>query len=144
MNEDVLKMINTLHARLKDVQRAVDALDAEHPEFAQKLDKVDDQVYAIQLEVEKLVPASTEAAESSAGESGETVSDDSGEPAGVAAKESNAEEDESEDKPILSDEMKDNLKDAGRALGGILKDSREVVSELSGTVKDIKGVFKIK
>jgi methyl-accepting chemotaxis protein len=144
MNEDVLKMINTLHARLKDVQLAVDALDAEHPEFAQKLDKVDDQVYAIQLEVEKLVPASTEAAESSAGESGETVSDDSGEPAGVAAKESNAEEDESEDKPILSDEMKDNLKDAGRALGGILKDSREVVSELSGTVKDIKGVFKIK
>jgi methyl-accepting chemotaxis protein len=144
MNEDVLKMINTLHARLKDVQLAVDALDAEHPEFAQKLDKVDDQVYAIQLEVEKLVPASTEAVESSAGESGETVSDDSGEPAGVAAKESNAEEDESEDKPILSDEMKDNLKDAGRALGGILKDSREVVSELSGTVKDIKGVFKIK
>ena len=144
MNEDVLKMINTLHARLKDVQLAVDALDAEHPEFAQKLDKVDDQVYAIQLEVEKLVPASTEAAESSAGESGETVPVDSGEPAGVAAKESDAEEDESEDKPILSDEMKDNLKDAGRALGGILKDSREVVSELSGTVKDIKGVFKIK
>ena len=144
MNEDVLKMINTLHARLKDVQLAVDALDAEHPEFAQKLDKVDDQVYAIQLEVEKLAPASTEATESSTGESGETVSDDSSEPAGVAAKESKAEKDESEDKPILSDEMKDNLKDAGRALGGILKDSREVVSELSGTVKDIKGVFKIK
>lgn len=144
MNEDVLKMINTLHARLKDVQLAVDALNAEHPEFAQKLDKVDDQVYAIQLEVEKLAPASTEAAESSAGESGENVSVDSSEPAGVAAKESNAEKDESEDKPILSDEMKDNLKDAGRALGGILKDSREVVSELSGTVKDIKGVFKIK
>ena len=48
------------------------------------------------------------------------------------------------DKPLISDEMKDNLKDAGRALGGILKDSKDVVSELSGTVNDLKSVFKFK
>ena len=62
------------------------------------------------------------------------------EPVGAAA-EAAAEDG---DKPLISDEMKDNLKDAGRALGGILKESKDVVSELSGTVNDLKSVFKFK
>ncbi len=139
MNEDVLKMINTLHARLKDVEVAVGSLETEQPQFVQKLDKVDDQVYAIQCEIEKLAAAGTSA------ESAEAANADGAEAqaaqAGDQAASSSAGE---EDKPLLSDDMKDNLKDAGRALGGILKDSREVVSELSGTVKDIKGAFKLK
>ncbi len=169
MNEQVLKMINTLHARLDDVEAVVRALPSEQPQFATQLDKVDDKVYLIQCEMQKLVPASTEespsqpAGDSSVAEqdsssasasdstdrsqaSAETGADD--QPQAVddveavgSSKDDGAEE---EGKPLISDEMKDNLKDAGRTLGGILKDSKDVVSELSGTVNDLKSVFKFK
>ena len=60
MNEQVLKMINTLHARLDDVEAAVRALPSDQPQFAKQLDKVDDKVYLIQCEIQKLIPASAE------------------------------------------------------------------------------------
>ena len=183
MNEEVLNMVRTLHARLDDVEAAVRALPTDEPQFAQQLDKVDDKVYLIQCEIQKLVPepaqtsaeqqsdqpadpekgqadvnaaATTEEGEPSASaataaqkkESASTAAASEGsgqpvddvEPVGATA-ESATEED---DKPLISDEMKDNLKDAGRALGGILKESKDVVSELSGTVNDLKSVFKFK
>ena len=37
--------------------------------------------------------------------------------------------------------MKENLSDAWRAIGSVLRDGKEVVSELSGTVGEIKDVF---
>ena len=40
MNEEVLKMIDTLHARLDDVREAVESLPKEAPQYAEKLDKV--------------------------------------------------------------------------------------------------------
>ncbi len=176
MNEQVLKMIGTLHARLNDVEAAVRALPSDQPQFAQQLDKVDDKVYLIQCEIEKLVPASApveqpaegsaaagiaqadapaaaehgeDSAAASAGGEGTspvTASAESGDDVDDvetvgASKKADGEEDE---KPFISDEMKDNLKDAGRALGGILKESKGVVSELSGTVNDLKSVFKFK
>lgn len=181
MNEQVLKMISTLHARLDDVEAAVRALPSDQPQFAQQLDKVDDKVYLIQCEIEKLVPAEAvndqpaqptegnaataspaeQAGTSASAEQGEdhAAASASGEGASPAAASAESVDDvddvetvgaskkadgEEDEKPFISDEMKDNLKDAGRALGGILKESKGVVSELSGTVNDLKSVFKFK
>ena len=177
MNEQVLKMIDTLHARLDDVEAVVKALPFDQPQFAKQLDKVDDRIYLIQCEIEKLIPASAnEQISESAGENpvseqadnsvhtadqggtpgtdptaqdGASSATGSDHPAQSiddveAVGTSKDDESEEEGKPLISDEMKDNLKDAGRTLGGILKDSKDVVSELSGTVNDLKSVFKFK
>ena len=52
--------------------------------------------------------------------------------------------DEEDHKSFLSDEMKENMKEGARALNGIYKDGKEVVSELSDAMADIKSVFDIK
>ena len=132
MNEDVYKMIDTLHARLDDV-RAADGLESEAPDFAKRLDKVDDSLYLIQLAIEKFEGSESEggATESSKPDSAEGQSEEGGSSSG-------------EEKGILSDEMKDNLKDAGKTMAGIYRDGKEVVSELSGTMNEIKGLFKFK
>lgn len=183
MNEEVLNMVRTLHARLDDVEAAVRALPTDEPQFAQQLDKVDDKVYLIQCEIQKLVPEAAQAsaeqqsdqpADPEQGKAGANASAtaEGGEPSTSAATAAQKKESastaaasegseqpvddvepvgataegatEDDDKPLISDEMKDNLKDAGRALGGILKESKDVVSELSGTVNDLKSVFKFK
>ena len=53
MNEDIYQMIDTLHARLDDVRAAVDSLESDAPGFAQRLDKLDDSLYLLQLDLEK-------------------------------------------------------------------------------------------
>lgn len=131
MNEDIYKMIDTLHARLDDVRASVDSLESEAPDFAKQLDKVDDSLYLIQLSIEKFD-----------GAEGQCDADDA-ESGDSKAKSDNESSDEGE-KGILSDEMKDNLKDAGKTMAGIYRDGKEVVSELSGTMNEIKGLFKFK
>lgn len=133
MNEDVYKMIDTLHARLDDVRAAVDTLQDAAPEYAKRLDKVDDSLYLIQRDIEKHVASSGESDGSGSG------SDDE-----VEETEKPGEASSKEEKSFLSDEMKDNLKDAGKTMAGIYRDGKEVVSELSGTMNEIKGLFKFK
>ncbi|MED9872599.1 MAG: hypothetical protein U0K14_01620, partial [Eggerthellaceae bacterium] len=58
MNEDVYKMIDTLHARLDDVRGAVESLHCEAVGYAEKLDKIDDKLYLLQCEIEKLAASS--------------------------------------------------------------------------------------
>lgn len=60
-----------------------------------------------------------------------------------ASKASVSESDE-DSEGFLSDKAKDNLKDAGKTMAGIYRDGKEVVSELSGTMNEIKGLFKLK
>ena len=131
MNEDVYKMIDTLHARLDDVRAAVDALPAEAEGYAKRLDKVDDSIYLIQRDLEKLAETNPSEADAVSEDDVEEVKKENGE---GAVKEDG----------ILTDEMKDNLKDAGKAMAGIYRDGKEVVSELSGTMNEIKGLFKFK
>jgi methyl-accepting chemotaxis protein len=133
LNEDVYKMIDTLHARLDDVRAAVDTLQDAAPEYAKRLDKVDDSLYLIQRDIEKHVASSGESDGSGSG------SDDE-----VEEAEKPGEASSKEEKSFLSDEMKDNLKDAGKTMAGIYRDGKEVVSELSGTMNEIKGLFKFK
>lgn len=133
MNEDIYKMIDTLHARLDDVRMAVDALHVDAAGYAKRLDKVDDSIYLIQRDLEKLAESKNSAESADSSEATDDVE--------CAAKETKADGDES---GFLSDEMKDNLKDAGKTMAGIYRDGKEVVSELSGTMNEIKGLFKFK
>lgn len=160
MNEDVFKMISTLHARLDDVHGAVEKLDREAPEFASKLDKIDDKLYLLQCEIEKLSttdapvgesdtaqaeesstvdPASDESAPKAADSEPEGVSDE-GETT-IKSKASDEDENSDKKKEIFSDDMKENLADAGRAIGNIYRDGKEVITELSGTMGDLKDIF---
>lgn len=180
MNEDVLDMIDTLHARLDDVCEEVKALARPASEYVKRLDHIDDQIYALQCELEKL-PHQTpdevkkasaadnddscvaEAPQSEVAQSvGETSAHEhlaseggASDAAQEAASESASSEQQakttkapepasSEKKEILTDEMKENLADAGRAVGHVLRDSKEVVSELSGTMNEIKDLFSFK
>lgn len=53
MNQDVLDMISRLHARLDDVTAVVNQCDMELEGYAKRLDKIDDQIYLVQVELEK-------------------------------------------------------------------------------------------
>ena len=167
MNENVLQMIGTLHARLDDVSEAVKLLPIEAPEYATKLDKIDDKLYLLQCEIEKVAQSSSvteskkaetsdeeELAASDQTKTSQAASaDDLSEQADASSsqketsKESDTEkssEDSSEGekkKEIFSDDMKENLADAGRAIGNIYRDGKEVITELSGTMGDLKDIF---
>ena len=135
MNEDIYQMIDTLHARLDDVRAAVDSLDSDAPGYAKRLDKLDDSLYLLQLDLEKH-------AESALQEEQPGLSVEEDDDVEQVSKASSPETDDEEG--FLSDKAKDNLKDAGKTMAGIYRDGKEVVSELSGTMNEIKGLFKFK
>lgn len=135
MNEDIYQMIDTLHARLDDVRAAVDSLDSDAPGYAKRLDKLDDSLYLLQLGLEKH-------AESALQEEQPSLSVEEDDDVEQVSKASSPETDDEEG--FLSDKAKDNLKDAGKTMAGIYRDGKEVVSELSGTMDEIKGLFKFK
>lgn len=135
MNEDIYQMIDTLHARLDDVRAAVDSLDSDAPGYAKRLDKLDDSLYLLQLDLEKH-------AESALQEEQPSLSVEEDDDVEQVSKASSPETDDEEG--FLSDKAKDNLKDAGKTMAGIYRDGKEVVSELSGTMNKIKGLFKFK
>lgn len=135
MNEDIYQMIDTLHARLDDVRAAVDSLDSDAPGYAKRLDKLDDSLYLLQLDLEKHAESALREEEpSSSAEEDDNVEQ--------ASKTSASEADDEEG--FLSDKAKDNLKDAGKTMAGIYRDGKEVVSELSGTMNELRGLFKFK
>lgn len=135
MNEDIYQMIDTLHARLDDVRAAVDSLGSDAPGYAKRLDKLDDSLYLLQLDLGKHAESALQEEEpSSSAEEDDNVEQ--------ASKTSASEADDEEG--FLSDKAKDNLKDAGKTMVGIYRDGKEVVSELSGTMNEIRGLFKFK
>lgn len=134
MNEDIYQMIDTLHARLDDVRAAVDSLESEAPGYAKRLDKLDDSLYLLQLDLEKHIESPLQ----------ENESNPSAEDDVEQASKASASESDEDSEGFLSDKAKDNLKDAGKTMAGIYRDGKEVVSELSGTMNEIKGLFKFK
>ena len=135
MNEDIYQMIDTLHTRLDDVRAAVDSLESDAPGYAKRLDKLDDSLYLLQLDLEKHGESPLQENEFSP-----SAEDDDVEQASKASV-SDSDEDSG---GFLSDKAKDNLKDAGKTMAGIYRDGKEVVSELSGTMNEIKGLFQFK
>ena len=133
-------MIDTLHARLDDVRAAVDSLESDAPGFAKRLDKLDDSLYLLQLDLEKHAKSPLQENEPSPSAESPSAEEDNVEQAPKAS----ASESDEDNESFLSDKAKDNLKDAGKTMAGIYRDGKEVVSELSGTMNEIKGLFKFK
>jgi hypothetical protein len=115
LNQDVLEMIETLHARLEDVEAVVRESEFELTDFAAKLDKIDDRIYLLQLEVERFDPDAASQTEQPAGSSRFSVPTD----------------------------VKEGLTDAAHAAGELVKDVKPVVTELSETMNEIKDAFGI-
>ena len=134
MNEDVFEMIDTLHARLEDVRASVEGLEFEIPQYVCKLDRVDDQLYLLQVEIDKLAPLDLTQVDGSAVTAESTVE-------GISSVTSDEGEKKTE---VFTPEMKENLADAGRALGSVLRDGKAVVGELTDTMSELKGAFSFK
>lgn len=146
MNESVLAMIDKLHARLDDLAEVVREIPFELNGYDKKLDKIDDQVYLIEVELEKkmnnsvpLKPVSE--TESEAFDSATERSDTPG-PGPKVSSEDDDEDEETEG--FLSDSAKETLAGATRTLNSIYKDGKEVVGEFSEAFSDIKDTFGVK
>ena len=148
MNESVLAMIDKLHARLDDLAEVVRDIPFELNGYEKKLDKIDDQVYLIEVELEKKLKNSVPLKPVSDSESKAFDSaTDQGEKKTSATKASQAEEDkedEEEAEGFLSDSAKETLAGATRTLNSIYKDGKEVFGEFGEAFSDIKDTFGVK
>lgn len=148
MNESVLAMIDKLHARLDDLAEVVRDVPFELNGYDKKLDKIDDQVYLIEVELEQklnnsvpLKPVSE--AESEAFDSATEKTEKPGaEP--QASQKNASEEDDEETEGFLSDSAKETLAGATRTLNSIYKDGKEVFGEFGEAFSDIKDTFGVK
>lgn len=162
MNQDALAMVEKLAARLEDVKEVIEECPCEIEGLAKRLDRIDDRLYLVMVDVEKtgedyriqkekseskVVPLNVD---EGADEFNTSLADEelqSSVKTKNTADASDSDEQSDEDKDhqsFLSDEMKENMKEGARVLNGIYQDGKEVVSELSDAMSDIKNVFNIK
>lgn len=156
MNEPVLAMIDKLHARLDDLADVVRQVPYELNGYDAKLDKIDDQVYLMEVELEKklegsvpLKPVSdaeSAAFDAAAGKTDAESSAKSSEGKKTESADSQTAKDDGEDKEegFLSESAKETLSSATKTLNSIYKDGKEVVGEFSEAFDDIKDVFGVK
>lgn len=171
MNESVIAMIDKLHARLDDLAEVVDAIPFELNGYDRKLDRIDDQVYLLEVELEKkaqgakpltpITAAQSEAFDTAAGTQSTSTDAPStvkvveaemseGEPSSVKITSAAGEAGEvtrekgSEDaksEGFLTDSAKETIAGATKTLNSLYKDGKEVVGEFSEAFGDIKEVF---
>ncbi len=164
MNQAALEMVEKLAIRLNDVKEVIEECPYEVDDLAKRLDRIDDKLYLLMVEIEKESEAYRKQKEKSESkvvplkvDEGAQSFDDSladeetqasvktkGTVAQHAGDANSSSEDEEDHKSFLSDEMKENMKEGARTLNGIYKDGKEVVSELSDAMSDIKSVFDFK
>lgn len=171
MNESVFAMIDKLHARLNDLAEVLATIPFELNGYDKKLDRIDDQVYLLEVELEKkaqgalpitpITAAQSEAFDVATG--AQSTSKDAASSVKVVEREmpegrSSAvkitpavdERDEaksekgSEDKEsegFLTDSAKETIAGATKTLNSLYKDGKEVVGEFSEALGDIKEVL---
>ena len=164
MNQDALAMVEKLAARLEDVKEVIEECPCEMEDLVKRLDRIDDQLYLAMVDNEtegekfraqkeksesKVVPlkvdeGADEFDASLADEQTQATVKTNGTKGAAGSSSEKSDSDEEDHKSFLSDEMKENMKEGARALNGIYKDGKEVVSELSDAMADIKSVFDIK
>ncbi len=162
MNQDALDMVEKLAARLEDVKEVIEECPCELEGLAKRLDRIDDRLYLVMVDVEKTTQQHRTQTEKSSkvvpldvgkgsDEFDASLADEtlqasvkSNHATTTSDANSSASQEEGEShKSVLSDEMKENMKEGARALNGIYQDGKEVVSELSDAMSDIKNVFNI-
>ena len=164
MNQDALAMVEKLAARLEDVKEVIEECPCEMEDLAKRLDRIDDQLYLAMVDIEtegekfraqkeksesKVVPlkvdeGADEFDASLADEETQASVKTNGTKGAADSSSEKSDSNEEDHKSFLSDEMKENMKEGARTLNGIYKDGKEVVSELSDAMADIKSVFDIK
>lgn len=120
MNENVLEMVDTLKARLDDLVAVVGECSIELESYDVKLDQIDTQVYVLQTKIEKLNERIA---------AGEEVASD------LAAGEAKSSR--------IPEDIKEGMTDAVQMAGNLARDAKPIVSELTGTVNELKEAFGI-
>ena len=120
MNENVLEMVDTLKARLDDLVAVVGECSIELEGYDVKLDQIDTQVYVLQTKIEKLNERIA---------AGEEVASD------LAAGEAKSSR--------IPDDIKEGMTDAVQMAGNLARDAKPIVSEITGTVNELKEAFGI-
>lgn len=120
MNENVLEMVDTLKARLDDLVAVVGECSIELEGYDVKLDQIDTQVYVLQTKIEKLNERIA---------AGEEVASD------LAAGEAKSSR--------IPDDIKEGMTDAVQIAGNLARDAKPIVSEITGTVNELKEAFGI-
>ena len=118
MNEDVVQMIDTLRARLADLEAVVSQCSIGLEGYGSKLDGIDTEVYLLQCEVESI---------------NERVA--SGEDVVLGG------DDSQESKSVIPDAVKEGMSDAVQMAGDLARDAKPIVSEITGTVSELKEAF---
>lgn len=120
MNENVLEMVDTLKARLDDLVAVVGECSIELEGYDVKLDQIDTQVYVLQTKIEKLNERIA---------AGEEVTSD------LAAGEAKSSR--------IPEDIKEGMTDAVQMAGNLARDAKPIVSEITGTVNELKEAFGI-
>lgn len=145
MNEAVKTMIERLHARLDDLSVVVDGVPYELAGYDRKLDKIDDQIYLIECEIEKKtaqsVPLEPVSEAQSAAFDSATQAKEPSRAAAASSPASESEEDEAGEKKeegFLTDSAKETIAGATKKLNSFYKEGKEVMGEFSEAFGDIK------
>lgn len=161
-NEATKAMIKQLQARLIDLKEVVKEADFELEGYDARLDKIDDQVYDIQAEIEaaikngssaqtgsevrkEAISESVDGGDGSAPSVSEVGADaQAGSEAAPAEGEQAAakEHHESSDTKIgnftITADMKDSMRQGAEVVGDVVRDGREIVGELTDTMNDVR------
>ena len=145
MNEAVKTMIERLHARLDDLSVVVDGVPYELAGYDKKLDKIDDQIYLIECEIEKKTAKSVPLEPVSEAESAAfDHATQAKEPKRATPDLSSASEPEEEEaaekkeEGFLTDSAKETIAGATKKLNSFYKEGKEVMGEFSEAFGDIK------
>ena len=147
LNQDVIRMIEQIRARLVDLEEDVRACTVELPDMAKRLDRIDDRVYLLETEVASRVEAARneqpDAGEQAARESAEQPAE---QPAATSSeKASTADDGDGEDDNgmnILTPEAKEAIGETVGDLREIGRTGLETITELNEAFADIAGPFK--
>ena len=151
LNQDVIRMIEQIRARLVDLEEDVRACTVELPDMAKRLDRIDDRVYLLETEVASRVEAARneqpDAGEQAAGKSAEQPAEQPAEkPAATSSeKASTADDGDGEDDNgmnILTPEAKEAIGETVGDLREIGRTGLETITELNEAFADIAGPFK--
>ena len=155
-NEDVLKMIAQLQARLLDLENDVRAFDGDLPDMAKRLDHIDDRIYLFEREIESRA-ASAAAAAAPAPAAAAPAAEQPAQPAAESAAQSAAEqpaqasapaagattgEGKEGDEGFLTPRAKEELAGFADDLRGIATTGAQTLSELNDAFGDIAGPLK--
>lgn len=167
MNESVFAMIDKLHARLNDLAEVLATIPFELNGYDKKLDRIDDQVYLLEVELEKkaqgalpitpITAAQSEAFDVATG--AQSTSKDAASSVKVVEREmpegrssavkitpavdemDEAKSENKESEGFLTDSAKETIAGATKTLNSLYKDGKEVVGEFSEALGDIKEVL---